>query len=68
MPYIGPEPRSGRFAIVDQISGSFNGVNTDFRIRVAGANTEPGLPSNMVVYLNGLASIVTGKQSQSVRF
>ena len=60
MPYIGPEPRSGRFAIVDQISGNFNSVNTDFRIRVAGANTDPGLASNMIVFLGGSAQIPSG--------
>jgi hypothetical protein len=68
MPYIGPEPRSGRFAIVDQISGSFNGVNTDFRIRVAGANTDPGLPSNMIVFLNGIAQTPSGNLTYGTGF
>ena len=68
MPYIGPEPRSGRYAIVDQISGSFNGVNTDFRIRVAGANTEPGLPSNMIVFLDGIAQTPSGNITYGTGF
>ena len=60
MPYIGIQPLTGRFAIVDQISGGFNGINTQFRIRVGGLDTEPGQASNMAVFLNGSGQTPSG--------
>ena len=68
MPYIGPAPQSARFAIVDQISGGFNGVNTEFRIRVGGLNTEPGTAANMLIVLNGSGQTPSGNATYGANF
>ena len=69
MAYIGKAPQSGRYSILDDISGSFTGSTPGpFNLTVNGTAISPGNEANLIVSLSGViqepqtAYVVTGSQ------
>jgi len=67
--YIGKAPQSGRYSILDDISGSFTGSTPGpFNLTVNGTAISPGNEANLIVSLSGViqepqtAYVVTGSQ------
>ena len=55
MPYIGRGPaKSGAFRILDDISGSFNGVLTSFALSSGSASLTVGLPQTLTIAVDGV--------------
>ena len=55
MPYIGRGPaKSGAFRIIDDISGSFNGVLTSFALTVGNTALTVGLPETLLIAVDGV--------------
>ena len=55
MPYIGRGPQqSGAFRILDDVSGSFNGVLTSFALSAGSASLTVGLPQTLVIAVDGV--------------
>ena len=54
MPYIGYNvTNAGSFAIIDDISGTFNGSNTSFTLNVGGVNITPNT-ANLLIAIDGV--------------
>ena len=69
MAYIGKAPQSGRYSILDDISGSFTGSTPGpFNLTVNGTAISPGNEANLIVSISGViqepqtAYVVTGSQ------
>lgn len=69
MAYVGKSPQSGRYSIIDDISGSFTGSTAGpFNLTVNGTAINPGNEANLVVSISGViqepqtAYTVTGSQ------
>ena len=67
MAYIGKAPQSGRYSILDDISGSFTGSTPGpFNLTVNGTAISPGNEANLIVSISGViqepqtAYVVTG--------
>jgi len=67
--YIGKAPQSGRYSILDDISGSFTGSTPGpFNLTVNGTAISPGNEANLIVSISGViqepqtAYVVTGSQ------
>jgi len=65
--YIGKAPQSGRYSILDDISGSFTGSTPGpFNLTVNGTAISPGNEANLIVSISGViqepqtAYVVTG--------
>jgi hypothetical protein len=54
MAYIGQDPVIGRYIIVDQISGGFNGTASGFTLAAGGQGVIPGLAQNVILSLGGV--------------
>ena len=55
MPYIGRGPaKSGAFRILDDVSGSFNGITTSFALTVGSAALTVGLPETLLIAVDGV--------------
>jgi len=55
MPYIGRGPQqSGAFRILDDVSGSFNGVLKSFALSSGSASLTVGLPQTLVIAVDGV--------------
>ena len=56
MAYIGQQPVVGRYIILDQISGGFNGTTSGFTMSTAGGQqgVKPGLAQNVLLSLGGV--------------
>ena len=69
MAYVGKAPQSGRYSILDDISGSFTGSTLGpFNLTVNGTAISPGNEANLIVSISGViqepqtAYVVTGSQ------
>ena len=69
MAYVGKAPSSGRYSILDDISGSFTGSTAGpFNLTVNGTAISPGNEANCIISISGVvqepqsAFIVTGSQ------
>ena len=69
MAYIGKAPQSGRYSILDDISGSFTGSTPGpFNLTVNGTAISPGNEANLIVSISGViqepqtAYVITGSQ------
>jgi hypothetical protein len=67
--YVGKAPSSGRYSILDDISGSFTGSTAGpFNLTVNGTAISPGNEANCIISISGVvqepqsAFIVTGSQ------
>ena len=56
MAYIGQQPVVGRYILLDQISGGFNGTTSGFTMSTAGGvqGVKPGLAQNVLLSLGGV--------------
>ena len=54
MAYIGQDPVIGRYILVDQISGGFNGTASGFTLAAGGQGVIPGLAQNVLLSLGGV--------------
>jgi hypothetical protein len=54
MAYIGQDPVIGRYILVDQISGGFNGTASGFTLAAGGQGVLPGLAQNVLLSLGGV--------------
>ena len=54
MAYIGQDPVIGRYILVDQISGGFNGTASGFTLAAGGQGVVPGLAQNVLLSLGGV--------------
>ena len=56
MAYIGQQPVVGRYILLDQISGGFNGTTSGFTMSTAGGvqGVNPGLAQNVLLSLGGV--------------
>ena len=69
MAYVGKAPSSGRYSILDDISGSFTGSTAGpFNLTVNGTAISPGNEANCIISISGVvqepqtAFITTGSQ------
>ena len=69
MAYVGKAPSSGRYSILDDISGSFTGSTAGpFNLTVNGTAISPGNEANFIISISGVvqepqsAFIITGSQ------
>ena len=69
MAYVGKAPSSGRYSILDDISGSFTGSTAGpFNLTVGGTAISPGNEANCIISISGVvqepqsAFIITGSQ------
>ena len=69
MAYVGKAPSSGRYSILDDISGSFTGSTAGpFNLTVNGTAISPGNEANCIISVSGVvqepqsAYIITGSQ------
>ena len=69
MAYVGKAPSSGRYNILDDISGSFTGSTAGpFNLTVNGTTISPGNEANCIISISGVvqepqsAFIITGSQ------
>jgi len=69
MAYVGKSPQSGRYSILDDISGSFTGSTLGpFNLTVNGNALNPGNEANLIISISGViqepqtAYVVTGSQ------
>ncbi len=69
MAYVGKAPSSGRYSILDDISGSFTGSTAGpFNLTVNGTAISPGNEANCIISISGVvqepqsAFIITGSQ------
>ncbi len=69
MAYVGKAPSSGRYSILDDISGSFTGSTAGpFNLTVNGTAISPGNEANCIISVSGVvqepqsAFIITGSQ------
>ena len=69
MAYVGKSPQSGRYSILDDISGSFTGSTAGpFNLTVNGTALNPGNEANLIISISGViqepqtAYTVTGSQ------
>jgi len=67
--YVGKAPQSGRYSILDDISGSFTGSTPGpFNLTVNGTAISPGNEANLIISISGgiqepqTADVVTGSQ------
>jgi len=67
--YVGKAPSSGRYSILDDISGSFTGSTAGpFNLTVGGTAISPGNEANCIISISGVvqepqsAFIITGSQ------
>ena len=55
MAYVGKAPSTGRYSILDDISGSFNGSATGpFNLTVGGTAINPGNEANLIISVAGV--------------
>jgi hypothetical protein len=54
MAYIGTQPTQGRFILLDDISGSFNGTLTDFTLQSGAVNVLPENEQNCIISISGV--------------
>lgn len=54
MSYLGNRPILGAFSKLDSIAGSFNGATTSFPLTIGAAAVSGGVPTNMIISLNGV--------------
>lgn len=54
MSYIGQQPVVGRYILLDQISGGFNGTASGFTMTAGGQGVLPGLAQNVLLSLGGV--------------
>jgi hypothetical protein len=52
--YVGNSPINGKFLKIDDIASQFNGVLTDFLVRVDGVQVRVGSSTNLILTLNKL--------------
>ena len=57
MGYIGNPIVQGNFSIIDDISGSFNGSDTQFTIAVGGTTQTIGSLASLMIHINGVYQI-----------
>ena len=69
MAYVGKAPATGRYSILDDISGSFTGSTPGpFNLTVNGTAISPGNEANCIIYISGViqepqsAYTITGSQ------
>ena len=68
MAYVGKAPSSGRYSILDDISGSFTGSTAGpFNLTVNGTAISPGNEANCIISISGVvqdpsAFTITGSQ------
>ena len=69
MAYVGKTPTSGRYSILDDISGSFTGSTPGpFNLTVNGTAISPGNEANCIISVSGVvqqpqsAYVITGSQ------
>ena len=69
MAYVGKAPSSGRYSILDDISGSFTGSTAGpFNLTVGGTAISPGNEANCIISISGVvqepqsAFVITGSQ------
>ena len=68
MAYVGKAPATGRYSILDDISGSFTGSTPGpFNLTVNGSAISPGNEANCIISISGVvqapdAYIITGSQ------
>ena len=67
MAYVGKAPQTGRYSILDDISGSFTGSTPGpFNLTVNGSAISPGNEANLIISISGViqepqtAYVVTG--------
>ena len=60
MAYIGANPLTGRYAIIDDISSGFNGTSTAFGLTVGGQSITPELAQNCLIVINGSVQTASG--------
>tara|TARA_R110000823_G_C15836781_1_gene490769 strand:- start:184 stop:642 length:459 start_codon:yes stop_codon:yes gene_type:complete len=65
--YVGKAPSTGRYSILDDISGSFDGSTTGpFNLTVSGSAINPGNEANLILSISGViqepisAYVITG--------
>ena len=54
MAYLGQDPVVGRYILIDQISGGFNGTASGFNLAAGGQGVIPGLAQNLILSLGGV--------------
>jgi hypothetical protein len=54
MAYVGQQPVVGRYILLDQISGGFNGTASGFTMTAGGQGVIPGLAQNVLLSLGGV--------------
>ena len=54
MAYIGTSPTQGRFILLDDISGSFNGSTTAFTLQSGAVNVLPENEQNCIISISGV--------------
>ena len=54
MPYIGRQPLTGRYTLLDNIASSFNGSLTNFTMKSGGTNVQVFLAHALIVSLGGV--------------
>jgi|TARA_R100001591_G_scaffold116721_1_gene134397 hypothetical protein len=57
MGYIGNPAVQGNFSIIDDISGSFNGSDTQFTIAVGGTTQTIGSLASLMIHINGVYQV-----------
>ena len=57
MAYIGNPAAQGNFAVIDDISGSFNGSDTQFTIAVGGITQTIGSLAQLFIHINGVYQV-----------
>ena len=57
MAYIGNPAAQGNFAVIDDISGSFNGSTTQFTIAVGGTTQTIGSLAQLFIHINGVYQV-----------
>ena len=54
MPYIGRQPLTGRYTLLDNIASSFNGSLTSFTMQAGGSNVQVFLAHALILSLGGV--------------
>ena len=72
MAYIGNPAAQGNFAVIDDISGSFNGSTTQFTIQVGSTTQTIGSLAQLFIHINGVYQVpgtaFTGPPASSATF
>ena len=58
MAYLGNPAAQGNFAVIDDISGSFNGSTTQFTIQVGSTTQIIGSLNQLLIHINGVYQVM----------